>query len=96
MKQIDKIEQDAIKGLKATLWFMAGLVITFVGFIVLLFQQLVGNIIWAIGTALILFTIIRNFASKSGFGIANAIIKIIIILFSIFFMIIANIIMNTT
>lgn len=86
------VNKEVLGGFLIGLLVMVGLVFQIFGFMLIFFSRLIGNLLWFIGTVLIVITIILNIRSKhgKGFRIANIVIKIIVVVIITIMVIIAN------
>ncbi len=98
-KLINPDSGKELSGLLIGLMFMGGLIVSIVGFVVTLsgklnqsFGWIIGDVIWLGGTALIVYTLMRNFKNKhgKGFNTANIVLKFVALFLSLIFIIIAN------
>ena len=85
-------KKEVLLGLGYGLIFLVGMLISIVGIFFAIFNRLIGDIIWIAGTAAIVFMLIKNIKSTigKGFRIANIVAKIITLVLSLIFIIIAN------
>jgi|FLOH01.1.fsa_nt_gi hypothetical protein len=79
-------------GVLNTLLLFAGMFLTMIGLVLAYSRPLVGNVVWLLATAMIVFSLIINTRQKTGggFRIANIVMKVLILCFSLMFFLIIN------
>ncbi len=87
-----EFKREIVGGLTVGFIFMVGLALEVIGFITVFYYKMAGNLLWFLGTGLIIFTVIKNLRVKhnTGFKIANIIIKVIVIYLLTMLIILAN------
>jgi type IV secretory pathway TrbD component len=87
------LKKEVIGGLGNSLIFFLGMIASIVGIVFAISYLLIGDLIWLVGSGLIVWTIARNAKQKhgKGFKIANIVAKAFLLFLSLVIIVLVNI-----
>jgi hypothetical protein len=88
-KMNEKEKPKEAKGLINSLLNFLGMAISIVGIVLTFSMKVVGSIVWIVGTALLVWSLVRGIRNTpKGLGVANTVMKIVLLSLSLLFFII--------